>query len=662
MLLPDYLAKHHLAAWTALLADDHDASAGWGRKKSFFKAQAWAKQHGTALLCLEDGFIRSMGLGKQGFAPLSIVADRQGIYFDATVSSDLEQLIQQPEQVAQNLRAEKAIAKILAHGLTKYNQKFAAIDRSVFSPSARHILVVDQTFADQSIRYAGATENTFQAMLRQACQDHPDAHIWIKTHPDVIAGRAKAHLSQADLTEPRIQFLAQQCNPLELLQEMDEVYVVSSQLGFEALLCGKPVHCFGVPWYSAWGLTHDQHAPVHILAGRRQQPRSLAHLFYCAYVEYAHYLSPVDAQRCSLEDILDIFATNVDFQKKHPVTIYAHGFSLRKQQFLKDYFNFPQNKLKFAWQISNKKSQPLLAWGKKAHAFKEQGYQRVITAEDGFVRSVGLGAQLVRPNSLVFDEVGIYYDASRKSGIENLLNQIELSPEQQQRAEKLQQLLIELNISKYNVGSRHKLSRPVAQQRVILVIGQVEDDLSVQKGSAQIKTNLDLLKTVRQQHPDAYLIYKPHPDVQTGLRIGKISAEDVAHYANEMQEQASIVECFEICDEVHTMTSLSGFEALLRGLSVYCYGLPFYAGWGLTHDLYTCERRQRVVNLQTLIYVTLVQYPVYNLPQTAIHGIALVRPEDVIASIQQIRMHGARRTTGYKKLLSPLYKFLKKLG
>ena len=37
-----------------------------------------------------------------------------------------------------------------------------------------------------------------------------------------------------------------------------------------------------------------------------------------------------------------------------------------------------------------------------------------------------------------------------------------------------------------------------------------------------------------------------------------------------------------IVDEVHTLTSLTGFEALLRGIEVHAYGGPFYAGWGLT--------------------------------------------------------------------------------
>ncbi len=46
-------------------------------------------------------------------------------------------------------------------------------------------------------------------------------------------------------------------------------------------------------------------------------------------------------------------------------------------------------------------------------------------------------------------------------------------------------------------------------------------------------------------------------------------------YAAQVELDTSILECFEICDEVHTITSLSSFEALIRGLKVYCYGFTF---------------------------------------------------------------------------------------
>lgn len=633
---------------------------GWGRKKSFFKAQTFAEKKGLKALCLEDGFIRSLGLGKDGYAPLSLVVDETGIYFDALQTSDLEQLILQPANEELNLRAEHAIQTILRHKITKYNQKFQSIDPAQFNQNIQHILVIDQTFGDQSIKYAGATLETFKTMLAQACLDHPKATIWVKTHPDVLVGKAQSHFQPQDFASSNIRVLTEAYNPIELLGHMEEVYVVSSQLGFEALLCGKKVHCFGVPWYAGWGLTNDQHAPLHILHGRRSQTKSLMHLFACAYLQYARYVNPVTAQRCELEEILELLIPNIQFQQRLAPSYIAYGFSPWKKKFIAAYFAFPKLKLKFQRYFKPEKNAHVLVWGKKAKQLKDLNYKQVTTVEDGFIRSVGLGAKLIRPCSLVFDDIGIYYDATQPSRIEQLLSRIELNPSQIQRAQHLQRLLIDLNISKYNVGESRQLKRP-QHSRILLVVGQVEDDMSIQLGGIGIKTNLDLLKKVRQDHPDSYIIYKPHPDVQTGLRVGKISDQDMLTYANQIELNTSILECFEICDEVHTITSLSGFEALIRGLKVYCYGLPFYAGWGLTQDLYSSQRRNnKNITLETLLYVTLVEYPTYNLPHTRASGIPLVRPEDVIAYIKSQLDQPVGHDHKYKRVLLHLYNKLKK--
>ncbi|WP_244926509.1 capsular polysaccharide biosynthesis protein [Acinetobacter terrestris] len=607
---------------------------GWGRKKSFFKAQALAEKKGLKALCLEDGFIRSLGLGKDGYAPLSLVVDETGIYFDALQSSDLEQLILQLENQELNLRATSAIQAILHHKITKYNQQFKKLDPSLFSKTAKNILVVDQTFGDQSIKYAGATPEIFKQMLKQACLDHPDAIVWVKIHPDVIAGKSKGHFSTADLNHSNIKILIENYNPIDLLSLIDEVYVVSSQLGFEALMCDKKVHCFGVPWYAGWGLTNDKFAPLEILQGRRGVNRSLEHLFACAYLKYARYVSPVTHKRCELEEIIALLIPNIEVQATLPLKLSAYGFSAWKRKFIRDFLAFPKVEINFKKFFKPNQNDHILAWGKKAKLLKDKGYKNVITVEDGFIRSIGLGASLIRPCSLVFDDVGIYYDATQPSKIENLLKTRELTYTQYERAQKLRDLLVELNISKYNVGVAKKLIKPSEDQKNLLVIGQVEDDMSVQLGGVEIKTNLALLKEVRTNNPEAYIVYKPHPDVHAGLRVGKIEEQVVLQFANQIELDASILECFEICDEVHTITSLSGFEALLRGLKVYCYGLPFYAGWGLTQDKFRCERRDKNLDIDTLVYVTLVEYAVYNIKNTTSMNIPLVSAEDVILYIQ----------------------------
>ncbi len=65
------------------------------------------------------------------------------------------------------------------------------------------------------------------------------------------------------------------------------------------------------------------------------------------------------------------------------------------------------------------------------------------------------------------------------------------------------------------------------------------------------------------------------------------------------------------------MTSLLGFEALLRGAKVTTLGLPFYAGWGLTQDKRTPPPwRQARPDLLGLAHAVLIDYPRYFDPVT----------------------------------------------
>lgn len=184
---------------------------GWGRKNSYFQAKKYAAQHDSMCVCLEDGFIRSLGLGKEGCHPLSLVADETGIYFDAFQTSDLEKLILEEENLELSIRARHAMNKIISNQITKYNQKFEILNSEIFTDNnhIKNILIIDQTFGDQSIKYAGASPETFKVMLQQACLNHPDAIIWVKTHPDVVAGKAKSHFSQTDLLHPNIRTLTE---------------------------------------------------------------------------------------------------------------------------------------------------------------------------------------------------------------------------------------------------------------------------------------------------------------------------------------------------------------------------------------------------------------------------------------------------------------------
>lgn len=242
----------------------------------------------------------------------------------------------------------------------------------------------------------------------------------------------------------------------------------------------------------------------------------------------------------------------------------------------------------------------------------------LIEVEDGFIRSTGLGADCVPPLSIIVDRRGVYFDPSQPSELEQLLQEGECSPDILDRARRLRELIVALGVSKYDAGVS-PLERRTSGRRHLLVPGQVEDDRSVVCGGGPVGTNLELLRRVRENNPDAWIIYKPHPDVEAGHRDGSIADELCLTLADEIVRTSAISSLIEMVDEVHVNTSLAGFEALLRGKPVTTYGVPFYAGWGLSRDLGCVPpRRTARKTLDELVAATLLLYPRYLDPVTGL--------------------------------------------
>jgi capsular polysaccharide export protein len=283
----------------------------------------------------------------------------------------------------------------------------------------------------------------------------------------------------------------------------------------------------------------------------------------------------------------------------------------------------------------------------------------VIRLEDAFLRSVGLGADLVRPVSWVMDERGIYYDATRPSDLEHLLlNRIFDTP-LLARAAVLRERIVASGLTKYNVG-QGGWQRPAGAARVILVPGQVETDASIAYGAPEgvcaVRRNMDLLRAVREANPDAYVVYKPHPDVLAGLRLKGLDEDSALQWCDEQVVDVAMGELLPAVDEVHVITSLAGFEALLRGKKVTCYGQPFYSGWGLTTDVAPVGRRTRRLSLDELVAGTLILYPTYVSRTTG----RFTTPERALDELMLWREQGASTMPWWRKLLRVILRFYKR--
>lgn len=599
-------------------AEGLTAVAVWGQRPTARRPAAWAARHGIPLLRLEDGFIRSLGLGVSGDPPLSMVMDSLGIYYDARQPSTLEQLIQQrTDDPALIAAAQQAMAFIVEQDISKYNQAAPFTGRI---PTEGAVLVVDQTFGDMAVAFGQAGAEDFTTMLSAAIAEHPSAEIWVKIHPDVLSGKKGGYLGKEALLaatrNKRVKLLAQDVSPQSLLRHVSEVYVVTSQYGFEALLAGKKVHCFGQPWYAGWGITDDRHPEATALHARRGSA-TLMDLFIAAYLRYSCYINPVTGESATLQTVLYWLMAAREYRKSRTGTLYVPGLSIWKKSILHPFLHSDGASIRYCGP--KPQGSACVVWGIKGErrwqAQAEQSGLVVWRMEDGFLRSSGLGSDLYPPLSLVLDKRGIYYDATRLSDLEVYFTTQSVTLAQQQRARALRTRLVAAKLSKYNLGAPFALPLEAAGKQVLLVPGQVEDDASIATGALGIATNEALLETVRTRNPDAFIIYKPHPDVLAGNRRGHIDVTLMEQLADQIAEDADIIDCIHACDELHTLTSLAGFEALLHGKKVFCYGMPFYAGWGLTEDALTLERRTLRLSLDALVYHTLISYPTYIHPQ-----------------------------------------------
>ncbi|MEI2685461.1 MAG: capsular polysaccharide biosynthesis protein [Cypionkella sp.] len=592
------------------LPGPEDGVVVWGRSPYARRGETVAARRNVPVVRIEDALLRSIRPGRMGDAPIGLMIDGLGVHFDSSAPSALEIILATNafDDSALLQRARDGIERLRVLDLSKYN-----LHTDTPCPAPGYVLVIDQTLGDASIRHSGASATTFREMLTQAQLDHPAARIVIKTHPETQNGLRAGHFGPA-VAVGRISLCSGPVSPWALLEGAIAVYTVSSQMGFEAILTGHRPMVFGQPFYAGWGLTRD----VNPLA-RRTRVLTRTQLFAGAMILAPVWYDPCRDRLCSFEDAVDQLEAEARVWRQDRLGHVATGMRLWKRARLQAVFGsikpliFSESS-ETAGKLALEKGRSVLVWAAKERASLQATGVPILRVEDGFIRSRGLGAELVPPLSLVADDLGIYYDPSRDSRLERLIA-TPLQPWAKRRAERLRAGLIAARLSKYNLSGAALPN--LGEGRKILVPGQVEDDASILLGAGAVKTNLALLQAARAANPGARIIYKPHPDVEAGLRPGAIDANGLADVVAHHADPIALIEA---CDAVWTMTSLLGFEALIRGKPVVCLGAPFYAGWGLTRDLGEIPARRKRLpdghplprpDLATLIHAALIAYPRY---------------------------------------------------
>ncbi len=609
----------------------------WGRDANAKKFIDYAEKQAIPALFIDEGWITSSSNNPDSKVCYSLHTDTGGFYYDSRSASELENLLNLPPHEFSSRVSEENIEyaklcrkRLVDNDITKNNFLSQSDPGSEYK---NVVLVVDQPQSSASAWFGGMDAAAFENMLTCAIEENPESKVIVRSHPDVVSGRETGFL--ADLARSRgITVSSEDINPLKILKKAARVYVGTSQLGYEALLCETPVSVFGQAFYAGWGLSDDR-SPI----ARRQQPRSIDELFYVSHVAQAVYCNPVTGARWELHDCL----AHVQLQQKmfalNARRFECLGITPWKRKFIQQYLRSPDGHVSFKASMKASDSSPdcYVTWGyRRFEDIAPESAQQVngiplMRLEDGYIRSTGLGSDFNAPASLIADELGMYFDPQRESELENLLNGRDCTPEEIFRANKLKKLILSSRLSKYNVGTERELLYPRDQPLKVLVVGQVEDDQSIQRGCDSVNKNSALLEAVRAARPEAWIRYKPHPDVVAGNRQGAVDETVLKACANVVDADASIIDCIAEFDELHTMKSLSGFEALLRGKKVVTYGAPFYAGWGLTEELQPAKRRIRRRTLDELVYLAMIEYPRYVDLVTG----EFTTPEDLVLTIQK---------------------------
>ena len=319
----------------------------WGMNMYYHNARTieMALATDTKLLIAEDGFIRSIN----NFVNKTIPSKyRNSIsftfsnlpHFFADEITTLEYMLNNEKLKLDNKQIERAkylIDKIIKNKISKYNHQ--PIYKPEIGKNKNKVLVIDQSYGDMSISYGWANEDTFKNMLEVAIKENYNADIIIKTHPDALvknSERAKCYYSLDDLERyerrENIYLMSEEINPVSLLEIVDKVYVCTSQLGFEALMMGKEVHVFGIPFYAGYGLTIDYQK-----CERRKNNRTLEEIFYITYINYSYYVNPEKEERCNIEEAIDYLIKlrreyflefNIRCDDKNIVDLSERDFSL----------------------------------------------------------------------------------------------------------------------------------------------------------------------------------------------------------------------------------------------------------------------------------------------------------------------------------------------
>ena len=253
---------------------------------------------GKERLIVEDGLLVNDRKNTPFRQKLSISFDDGAAWQDDTgLASRLAATLQSDAVLSAeaSARATALIQRIVDGRLSRHNH-LPDVAIKLGSAERPKLLLIDGISAKADAEKVAAAQQAFKTMLRDVIAQYPDHDIVVKTElpkTRYLALNVLAHL-------PNVYFIDFNIHTRSLLDIAEKVFVVNASEGFEAVMLGKEVHCYGKPFYAGWGLTVDYAAMPE-----RTARRSVEDIFHYAYIVGSRYYLPTEERVCELEELVD---------------------------------------------------------------------------------------------------------------------------------------------------------------------------------------------------------------------------------------------------------------------------------------------------------------------------------------------------------------------
>ncbi|MDO6828654.1 glycosyltransferase [Poseidonibacter sp. 1_MG-2023] len=342
-------------------------------------------------------------------------------------------------------------------------------------------------------------------------------------------------------------------------------------------------------------------------------------------IKFQEYLSSETTTFTKIQNAFKYSFYKRDFKYK----VYALSTLIRKKDISKKNF-YTYN----IFEIFS--SKVFQGWGRKKTGkfalWCHKNFGGTLTLqEDGFIRSLGLGVDNSPSFSIVEDDTGIYYDAKTASKLENILNTYNFSSDKKlmNKAKEAISLIKKYHISKYNNSKDIAENYFLKDEKRVLIIAQTAGDSSLEYGNGNTFSTEEIISKACEENPDSKIYLKIHPDVLSGKKTSDINITNIDKKIVLISENINPISLLKNFHTVYTKTSQMGFEAILVGCKCVCFGMPFYAGWGITDDKIKEARRVKVRTIEEVFAASYILYSKYTNPY-------LKKEIDIIETINTI--------------------------